>query len=224
MIIFENVTRRYGKTTVLDRINFSIEAGEFVCLIGPSGAGKSTLIHALIGAENIQHGSISVDGYVINKLKADALQYYRRRLGVVFQDCKLLPKKNVYENVAFAMEVCGYGNLDIKKRVNEALALTGLQEHKRHFPQQLSGGQCQKVSIARALVHNPSLIVADEPTGNLDPQAAHEIINLLLKLNHDGITVLLATHNPVLVNHVRRRVIKLENGRVVSDKANSGYA
>ncbi len=223
MIVFENVTKRYGQRAVLDNVSFSISPGEFVSVVGHSGAGKSTLIHALIGAENIQHGRISVDHYAINTLKEKSLQYYRRKIGVVFQDYKLLPQKNVHENVAFAMEVCGEANHHIQKRVREVLEIVGLQDQRRHFPRQLSGGECQRAAIARALVHHPSLIIADEPTGNLDPNNAKEIIELLLKINKNGTTVILATHNPILVDHIHKRVIRLENGRIVSDKTQSGY-
>lgn len=223
MIVFENVTKKYGRTAVLDKLNLSILRGEFVSVIGPSGAGKSTLIFALMGAEKIQHGKISVDGYVINQMNDRALQYFRRRIGVVFQDYKLLPQKNVYENVAFALEVCGYESADIKKRVPEVLEIVGLHERHRQFPHQLSGGEKQRVAIARALVHNPSLLLADEPTGNLDPMTAKGIIDLFLKINNDGITVILTTHNPLLVDHIRKRVIRIEHGKVVSDRQQSGY-
>lgn len=223
MIVFENVTKRYGQRMVLNNVNFSVAPGEFVSVVGPSGAGKSTLIHALIGAENIHHGQIHVDSYTINELRESALQFYRRKIGVVFQDYKLLTQKNVHENVAFAMEVCGYANHHIQKRVREVLEIVGLQEQRRHFPRQLSGGECQRLAIARALVHHPHLIIADEPTGNLDPHNAKEIIDLLLKINKNGATVILATHNPILVDHIHHRVIRLEKGRVVSDKSQSGY-
>ena len=223
MIVFENVTKRYGRTTVLDKLSLSILRGEFVSVIGPSGAGKSTLIFALMGAEKVQHGRISVDGYVVNRMNDRALQYFRRRMGVVFQDYKLLPQKNVYENVAFALEVCGYEAADIKKRVPEVLEIVGLHEQHRQFPHQLSGGEKQRLAIARALVHKPSLLLADEPTGNLDPVTAKGIIDLFLKINNDGITVVLATHNPLLVDHIRKRVVRMEHGRVVSDREVSGY-
>ena len=223
MITFEDVTKRYGKTTVLDKINLSINEGEFVSVVGPSGAGKSTLIYALIGAEKIQQGRISVDGYVVNKMTDKSLQYFRRKVGVVFQDYKLLANKSVYENVAFALEVCGYENDDIKKRVPEVLKVVGLASQAKQMPHQLSGGEKQRTAIARALVHNPSLIVADEPTGNLDPKTAKDIVDLLLKINADGTTVILTTHNKPLVDAIKRRVITLETGHVVSDKESGGY-
>lgn len=223
MIAFENVTKRYGHTAVLDKLNLNILRGEFVSVIGPSGAGKSTLVYSLIGAEKVQNGKISVDGYIINEMNARALQYFRRRVGVVFQDYKLLPQKNVYENVAFALEVCGYETADIKKRVPEVLQIVGLHDQRKHFPHQLSGGERQRAAIARALVHNPSLLIADEPTGNLDPVTAKGIIDLFLKINKDGITVILTTHNPLLVDHIHKRVVKIDHGKVVSDRQDSGY-
>lgn len=223
MIVFENVTKKYGKTAVLDKVNLTIENGEFVSLIGPSGAGKSTFVYTLIGAEKIDSGSIMVDGYTVNTMKDRAIQFYRRRIGVVFQDYKLLPQKNVYENVAFALEVCGFERQDIKKRVPEVLDIVGLKGKTKQFPHQLSGGERQRVAIARALVHNPGLIVADEPTGNLDPNTAQEIVELLLKINAEGTTILLTTHNKDLVNFLKRRVVTLEDGKVANDRKGAGY-
>lgn len=223
MIEFENVTKKYGRTKVLDKINLVIQPGEFVTFIGPSGAGKSTLVYSLIGAEPIAGGTIKVDGFAVNKLQGRALQYFRRRIGVVFQDYKLLKQKNVYENVAYALEVCGYEKDEIKQRVSEVLSIVGLGRKQKQFPHQLSGGEKQRTAIARALVHNPSLIVADEPTGNLDPDTAKDIIELLTKIQEDGTTVILTTHNRELVDFIKRRVIKLDEGRVVSDRKMAGY-
>jgi cell division transport system ATP-binding protein len=222
MIEFKEVTKRYGHSTVLDKVSLTIQPGEFVSVIGPSGAGKSTLVYALIGAEKIQHGEIIVDGYVVNKMKEKGMQYYRRRIGVVFQDYKLLQQKSVYENVAFAMEVCDLPRAEIKKRVPEVLEIVGLGKKGKQFPHQLSGGERQRAALARALVHNPSLIVADEPTGNLDPKTAKEIINLLLKINGEGTTVILTTHNKELVDHINGRVITLEDGKIAGDRR-GGY-
>ena len=224
MIVFKNVTKRYGRTKVLDKIDLTIKPGEFVSIIGPSGAGKSTLIYALIGAEKISGGSIEVEGYTITDMKDKAMQYYRRRIGVVFQDYKLLKTKNVFENVAFALEVCGYEKKEIKQRVMDALATVGLTKQKNQFPHQLSGGESQRVAIARALVHDPSLIVADEPTGNLDPDTAKDLIKLLKEINKDGTTVILTTHNTNLVDYLMLRVVKLDEGKVVSDRKYSGYS
>lgn len=223
MIEFESVSKKYGQTKVLDNINLQIKPGEFVTFIGPSGAGKSTLVYSLIGAEPIAGGTIKVDGFAVNKLQGRALQYFRRRIGVVFQDYKLLKQKNVYENVAFALEVCGFDKAEVKQRVAEVLAVVGLGRKQKQFPHQLSGGEKQRTAIARALVHNPSLIVADEPTGNLDPDTAKEIIQLFMKINADGTTVILTTHNKELVDFIQRRVVKLDEGRVVSDRRMAGY-
>lgn len=223
MIEFEKVSKKYGKVKVLDNIDLSIQHGEFVTFIGPSGAGKSTLVYSLIGAEPIAGGNIKIDGYAVNKLKGRALQYFRRRIGVVFQDYKLLAQKNVYENVAFALEVCGFDRSDIKKRVKEVLDIVGLSRKQKQFPHQLSGGEKQRTAIARALVHYPSLIVADEPTGNLDPDTAQDIIDLLMKINENGTTVLLTTHNSHLVDSIQKRVVKLKEGKVASDRKSAGY-
>ncbi|MFC1749349.1 cell division ATP-binding protein FtsE [Pseudomonadota bacterium] len=223
MIVFDKVEKRYGKTTVLDGLSLNIEPGEFVSVIGPSGSGKSTLVYTLIGAEKIQKGNIEVDGYTVNQMRARSLQYYRRRIGVVFQDYKLLSKKNVNENVSFALEVCGFEKSTIKKRIPEVLKIVGLAQKGRRFPHQLSGGEKQRVAIARALVHAPNLVIADEPTGNLDPKTGREIIELLLKINKSGTTVILMTHNKELVDLIKKRVVKIDKGKVVGDKKAAGY-
>ncbi|MGL5831388.1 MAG: cell division ATP-binding protein FtsE [Candidatus Altimarinota bacterium] len=223
MIIFDKVVKKYKSKRVLDGVSLSIKDGDFVSIIGPSGAGKSTLVYTLIGAEKIQAGNITVDGYRINEMSDKEMQYYRRRIGVVFQDYRLLQQKTVAENVAFALEVCGYEDKEIKKTVAASLKVVGLSEQAKNFPHQLSGGEKQRVAIARALVHSPSLIVADEPTGNLDPKTALEIIKLLVEINKSGITVILTTHNKDLVNFLNRRVVKIDNGKIVGDKGESGY-
>jgi len=223
MIIFDNVKKFYGQRAVLDGISISIEPQEFVSIIGPSGAGKSTLIYALIGAEKIHEGEIMVDDYKVHIMSEKALQMYRRKLGIIFQDYKLLPRKNVTENIAFALETCGYPKELIKKRVEEVIDIVGLNKVADKFPRQLSGGEQQKTAIARALVHDPKLMIADEPTGNLDPESADEILDILMKINKNGSTVLLATHNKHLVNKLNQRVIRLESGKIVSDLAHSGY-
>ena len=214
MIEFKNATKSYGDSMVLDALNLEIQGGEWVWLTGPSGAGKTTLIHALIGAVPLTHGDIMVDGYNVTRFNRLALQEYRRKLGIVFQDYKLLPKRTAYENVAFAMEVCGYSDRQIEIRVPEVLAKVGLADARHHFPHMLSGGEKQRVAIARALIHEPRLIIADEPTGNLDPDTANGIVDLLHKLNIEGVTIIFATHNYNLLERVRGRVVRIEEGRV----------
>ncbi|MBU1019525.1 MAG: cell division ATP-binding protein FtsE [Patescibacteria group bacterium] len=223
MILFKSLTKRYDGHTVLQDIDLQISGGEFITLVGPSGAGKSTLIQILTGALKPTRGSVSVDGYNITKLDRASLQKYRRKLGIVFQDFKLLPHKTVFENIAFAMEVCGADEKEIRKKVNEVLEVVGLTKQKNHFPRQLSGGEKQRTAIARALVHNPKLLIADEPTGNLDPASGKEILQILQKINVNGTTVILATHNKSLVDRLMRRVVNLKEGKIVSDKQEAGY-
>jgi len=223
MIVFDKVNKQYGGRKVLDNVTLKIEPQEFVSIIGPSGAGKSTLIHALIGAEKLNSGQIFVDDYHVHVMSENALQLFRRKLGIVFQDYKLIPSKNVFENVAFALEATGSSNSYIKEKVNEVLDLVGLAELKGHFPYQLSGGEQQKVAIARALAHDPKLVIADEPTGNLDPKSAKEILDLFKKINKNGATVLFASHNKGLVDKLKKRVVRLEDGKVISDEAHGKY-
>ncbi|MEK7672709.1 MAG: ATP-binding cassette domain-containing protein [Patescibacteria group bacterium] len=218
MILIDKISKKHGKKTILDEVSFKVEAGEFVCITGASGAGKTTLIHALIGAEKVTEGQITVDKYQVDKLSSDEIQEYRRKIGIVFQDYKLLPKKTVFENVAFALEVNGYEKSFISKRTSDVLKLTGLEELRNNFPRQLSGGEKQRVAIARALVHAPELLFADEPTGNLDPENTLALGKLLLKINKSGTTIIMSTHNKDLVETINKRVIKLDNGKVVSDK------
>lgn len=223
MITVQNLTKKFGPKIVLDDVSFTIDGGEFVSIVGPSGAGKTTLIHAMIGAEKVDSGEIAVDHFEIRRLNPDAIQSYRRKIGIVFQDFKLLPHKTVFENVSFALEVSGYEKAFINKRVTDVLKLTGLEEKRNHFPSQLSGGEKQRTAIARALVHDPSLLFADEPTGNLDPDNAEALAKLLLKINNSGTTIILSTHNKELVNTIKKRVITLKEGKIVSDKKSSGY-
>jgi len=225
MIEFKNVSKIYNnKTKALDGVSFKIGKKEFVSLVGPSGAGKSTLVRLLICEEKPTKGKILIGGYNICGLKAKEIPYFRRKIGVVFQDFKLLSEKNVFENVAFALEVCGATDAEIRKRVPKVLELVGLEKKAENFPDELSGGEKQRVSIARALIHSPKLLIADEPTGNLDPKTAWEIIKLLLKINeHQGTIVLLATHHKEIVDRLKKRVIALKNGRVVYDQEKGQY-
>ena len=214
MISFRNVTKKFGPHLVLDRINFEINPNEFVVLKGASGTGKSTIVALLIGAEKPNQGTIEVDNMMVNEMDDDTLQLYRRKVGVVYQDYKLLPKKTVFENVAFAMEVCGESNEEIHKRVPEVLDKVGLLRFQDKFPEQLSGGEMQRLSIARALVHRPRFIIADEPTGNLDEDNVRGIMKLLKKLHEEGATILMTTHDPLVQELAPGRSLLLQDGKI----------
>jgi cell division transport system ATP-binding protein len=211
-----------GKVALAD-VNVSIPAGAFVFLVGPSGAGKSTFIRLLIREQTPTTGRVVVDGRDLSRLRRGQVPGLRRRIGVVFQDFRLLPNKTVYENVAFALDVTGAPGSQVRRRVPQLLSLVGLQDHANHLPTQLSGGEQQRTAIARALVHDPTILIADEPTGNLDPVTSWEIIQLLIQINELGTTVLMATHNQEIVNAMRRRVLALENGHLVRDEASAAY-
>jgi len=223
MIKINRITKHYGTVRALDNVSFSIHPGEFIILVGPSGAGKSTLIKLLTCEEYPTFGQITIDDKDIHLLKKQYIPYYRRQIGVVYQDFKLLPNKTVYENVAFAMEVSGASSSIIKENVLKILDLVGLKNKLDNFPHELSGGEAQRVAIARGLVFSPRLLIADEPTGNLDPKNAWDIIQLLLKINELGTTVILATHNRDIVDTIAKRVIILKDGKLVSDKRRGKY-
>lgn len=224
MIELVNVTKTYNeKSTALKDISLKIEKGEFVSIVGASGAGKSTLIKLLICEERPTTGKILVANRNIAQLKSSELPYFRRKVGVVFQDFKLLPQKTVYENVAFALEVCEAFPEEINDKVPRILDLVDMLKCKEKLPTELSGGEKQRVSIARALVHSPKILIADEPTGNLDPVNAWEIIELLERINRRGTIVILATHNKAIVDRLKRRVILLKGGKIVSDMMKGGY-
>jgi cell division transport system ATP-binding protein len=211
-----------GKVALAD-VNVTIPAGDFVFLVGPSGAGKSTFIRLLIREQLPTSGRVVVAGRDLSRLRRRDVPKLRRRIGIVFQDFRLLPAKTVFENVAFALEVTGAGGSEIRRRVPQLLNLVGLQDHADHLPTQLSGGEQQRVAIARALVHDPAMLIADEPTGNLDPVTSWEIIQLLIQINGLGTTVLMATHNQEIVNAMRRRVLALEHGTLVRDESGAAY-
>lgn len=223
MIQFKRVTKHYGTVRALDNVSFSIAPREFLSLVGPSGAGKSTLIKLLTCEEYPTFGQITIDSKDVHLLKKQYIPYFRRQIGVVYQDFKLLPNKTVYENIAFAMEVSGAPSSTIKKEVLRILDLVGLKDKINNFPRELSGGEAQRVAIARALVFNPKLLIADEPTGNLDPKNAWEIAQLLLKINKLGTTVILATHNRDIVDAIGKRVVSLKDGKMVSDRRRGKY-
>ena len=215
MIIFDAVTKKYGSRKVLNDVGFTVEAGEFIVIMGPSGAGKSTLISLLIGHEKPTSGMITIDGVHIEKMDFTMRQLFRRKIGIVFQDYKLLPKKTVYENVAFAMEVCGAPEYEISQKVPIILDMVGLLPRQEQYPDELSGGEQQRCALARALVHSPNLLIADEPTGNLDEQTSGEIMHILKTINEAGTTVIMTTHNPKLLEYVHHRLFHMEAGALV---------
>lgn len=226
MIVFQGVSKHYGNghpSTALEDVSFQVDPGEFVSLSGRSGAGKSTVIKLLIGEERPSRGRVFFGQYEVNKLKDADLPAFRRHIGVVFQDFRLLPTKNAYENVAFALEVAGRPQREIAELVPQVLDMVGLGDKMKNFPSELSGGERQRVAIARAMIHRPEVVIADEPTGNLDSFHTFEIVKLLEKINQLGTTVVLATHDKEVINSLDRRVITLDRGRVIRDEAKGKY-
>ncbi len=223
MIKLQNISKSYGHSPVLTDINLHIQPGEFVSLVGQSGAGKTTLVKLLIAEEHPNKGHIEIGDWNITRIKSNVVPYLRRQIGVIFQDFKLLPKKTVFENVAFALEVAGERAHRIKQVVPQLLHLVGLGTKHDRYPNQLSGGEQQRVVIARSLVHRPKVIIADEPTGNLDSINTAEIVEILKKINEFGTTILLVTHNREIVNALRRRVITLADGRIINDETMGKY-
>jgi len=218
VIEFNNVSKRYENGTVaLENVSLNIERGEFVFIVGSSGAGKSTLIKLMLREEKPTSGIVHVNGFNLNKIKRRQIPKFRRTLGVVFQDFRLIPYMTAYDNVAFALRVTNVSLRDIRRRVPYVLGLVGLAAKARIVPEKLSGGEQQRVALARALVNNPDLIIADEPTGNIDPELSFEIVELLHEINKMGTTIVMVTHEHELVSHFNHRVITIENGSVVSD-------
>jgi cell division transport system ATP-binding protein len=224
MIKLQNVSKiYYPDIKVLNQVNLHIKAGEFVSVVGQSGTGKTTIIKALIGEEKVSGGKVTVGGWDITDIGSDEVPFLRRQIGVIFQDFKLLPRKTLFENAAFALQVCGQTPSKIKNVVSHVMKIVGLENKINRYPQEVSGGEQQRAAIARAMVHRPKILLADEPTGNLDSINAEEIIGLLSKINKFGTTVMLVTHNREVVNKLKRRVITLENGAIVSDQAIGKY-
>ena len=225
MIECEHVYKQYKNgTNALYDVNFSVKQGVFVYIIGPTGSGKSTLIKLLDGEELPTKGNVEVVGINVGELKRKQVPIYRRNIGVVFQDFRLLPTKTVYENIAYALEVINMKKPQIKKRVDEVLDVVSLKEKKTSFPHELSGGQQQRIAIARAIANRPKVLIADEPTGNLDPGKSDQIMNLLERINKRyGTTILMVTHDLTLVNKHRKRTVVLEHGHIVADLAQGGY-
>ena len=224
MIRFIDVYKEYDNgTKALKGINLRIDDGEFVFLVGPSGSGKSTIIKLITGEIGLTEGKLMVNGYSLNNISPRQVPLMRRTLGIIFQDFRLIDKKTVYENLSFAMRAIGASPRDVKRRIPYVLQLVGLEHKADRYPGQLSGGEQQRVAIARALVNNPNMIIADEPTGNLDPQRSLEIMMLLERINELGTTVLVVTHEKELVNRFSKRVVAIENGRIISDETGGYY-
>ena len=224
MILLDRVSKVYNrKGAALQRISLHIEPKEFVVIVGPSGAGKSTLFKLLTREEKPTSGKIIVGGIDYERLRDKDIPLLRRKIGVVFQDFKLLPNKTVFENIAFALEVAGISNNEIRHTIPKVLDIVGLKGKENSYPRELSGGERQRVAIARAVVRQPKILMADEPTGNLDPKHAWDVIKVLEKINHFGTTVLLTTHNQEIVNALKRRVVTIKDGQIVSDRAVGQY-
>lgn len=225
MILLDRVTKTYSKDGMpaLSRISLHVEPREFVILVGTSGAGKSTLLKLLTREEKPTSGKIVVGGIDYDTLKTKHIPLLRRKIGVVFQDFKLLPQRTVFENIAFALEIAGMTNREIKSTVPKVIELVGLVGKEKNYPRELSGGERQRVAIARAIVRQPKILIADEPTGNLDPKHSWDIVRLLEKINRYGTTVVLTTHNVEIVNRLKRRVITLDHGKIVADQSEGMY-
>jgi cell division transport system ATP-binding protein len=223
MVKFENVTKKFGELTALNRVSFEIKSGEFVFVIGPCGAGKSTLVKLILREYLPTEGRVKVKGIDLKDLRKKEIPEHRKKIGVVFQDFKLLFDRTVFENVALALRVVGEKEEEINRRVENILDLVGLSQRADFFPVQLSGGELQRVCLARAVVNEPEIIIADEPTGNLDLGTARQIVDLLKKINDKGKTVIMATHNFEIVNLMNQRVIELDKGKLVSDEKKGKY-
>ena len=225
MIRFEHVSKQYKRSQhrALNDVSFTIEPGEFVFLVGSSGSGKSSLLRLMVSEDKPTSGSVVVNGLDLTKIKNRKVPGFRRKLGIVFQDFRLLPNRNVFDNVAFGMEVIGKKRSEIRERVPEVLDLVGLTGKEKNLPNELSGGEQQRVAVARAFVNNPSLLIADEPTGNLDPATSVGIMKLLDRINRTGTTVIMATHDVAIVDQMRKRIIQLDHGNIVRDQMRGTY-
>jgi len=225
MILFENVSKTYGNgVQALNNVNLFIEKGEFVFLVGSSAAGKSTLIKLMMKEIEPNEGNIVINGVDVCSLTRKEIPYFRRTIGVVFQDYRLLPNKTAYDNIAYAMEIVGATRREIRRQVPNVLSMVGLTHKANMYPNELSGGEQQRVSIARAIVNNPSVLIADEPTGNLDPETAKDIMDIMETINRRGTTVVMATHAENIVNNMQKRVIHVEGGVIASDEKKGGYS
>ena len=225
MISFDHVSKQYkhGNRPALDDVSFNIDPGEFVFLVGSSGSGKSSLLRLLLREESPTSGIVMLDGVNVGKLRNRKLPAFRRKLGIVFQDFRLLPTKSVFDNIAFGMQVVGKSRKEIKSRVPEVIELVGLEGKEARLPNQLSGGEQQRVAIARAIVNGPKLLLADEPTGNLDPSTSVGIMKILDRINRTGTTILMATHDVAIVDQMRKRIIQMDSGHIVRDQERGIY-
>ena len=225
MINFDSVSKQYknSNTPALDDINLNIEQGDFVFLVGQSGSGKSSLLRLLLKEENPTSGTVTVDGINVAKLPNRKVPAFRRTMGIVFQDFRLLPGKTVFDNVAFGMEVIGKSKKEIQQRIPALLDLVGLEEKAHRLPSELSGGEQQRVALARAFVNKPKLLLADEPTGNLDPSTSVGIMKLLDRINRTGTTIVMATHDVAIVDQMRKRIVQMENGKIIRDQERGMY-
>ena len=225
MINFDNVSKQYknSNTPALDDINLNIEQGDFVFLVGQSGSGKSSLLRLLLKEEKPTSGTVTVDGINVAKLPNRKVPAFRRTMGIVFQDFRLLPGKTVFDNVAFGMEVIGKSKKEIQQRIPALLDLVGLEEKAHRLPSELSGGEQQRVALARAFVNKPKLLLADEPTGNLDPSTSVGIMKLLDRINRTGTTIVMATHDVAIVDQMRKRIVQMENGKIIRDQERGMY-
>lgn len=224
MISFSEVTKIYNNgCKALDNVSINIEKGEFIFLVGPSGAGKSTFTRLVMREETPTNGSVFVNGINVEALKRNEVPFHRRNIGMVFQDFRLLPNKNVFENIAFAMRIVGSTPKQIRRSVPSMLSQIGLSHKAKSMPHELSGGEQQRVSLARALINNPKVLIADEPTGNLDPASAFDIMNLIDEFNKKGTTIIVATHAREIVNEMKKRVIAIEKGQIIRDEERGTY-
>lgn len=223
MIYFDNVTKHYADQTALSEVTFGIESGEFLSIVGHSGAGKTTLLRLLLAEDKPSTGAIFFESTNVHQIGSSRVPEYRRKIGTVFQDFRLLPNKTAYENIAFAMEAAGRTDDEIHSDVPQVLELVDLTPKALHFPHEMSGGEKQRVAIARAIISQPDVLIADEPTGNLDPVNTYDIIQILKKINDMGTTIILTTHNKGIIDSLKRRVITMENGKVLRDDAHGKY-
>ncbi len=224
MIYFDKVTKKYGDATALEEITLSVAPKEFISIVGHSGAGKTTLLKLLLAEERPTDGTVFFESIDVNDLPSSALHYYRRKIGMVFQDFRLIPNKTAYENIAFAMEAAGRSDSEIASDVPYILDLVNLSDKASHFPDQLSGGEKQRIAIGRAIINQPDLIVADEPTGNLDPINTYEVVEILKKINELGTTIIITTHTKGVVDAIGKRVITIDRGKLVRDDTGGKYS